>query len=161
MNAREARDAAGASVSFVIRPNRSLPVSGVVALFVALSASALTIGVGFALKGAWLILPFAGIEVLIVGMLCYWLYRHIDDCELVVIEADRVRVMQRSGTRESRRDFPRYWARIRLDRSQDGRRPSRLRIGSHGQFVELAENINESDRLILAEELRNALRVPE
>lgn len=157
MNAREPHAAGEASVNFVIRPNRSLPVSGMVMLFAGLGGVALIIGAGFALHGAWPILPFAVIEVFVLGLLCRWLYRHIDDCEWVVIENDRVRVVRRTGTKEVRQDFPRYWARVSLDRSRDAHRPSRLRIGSHGRFVELAENITESDRLLLAQELKNAL----
>lgn len=157
MSDREARDSG--SLSFVVRPNRSLPVVGMIALFVALSTMALTIGIGFTLAGAWMVLPFAGLEVVVVGALCLWLYRHLDDCELVVIEDDRVRVIRRVGTKESQQDFPRYWVRVTLNRSQDERSPSRLLIGSHGRFVSLAENINERDRLLLATELTSALRV--
>jgi uncharacterized membrane protein len=36
-------------------------------VFVALGAVTLLIGVGFALVGAWLVLPFAGLEVLALG----------------------------------------------------------------------------------------------
>jgi uncharacterized membrane protein len=41
--------------------------------FALLAAVTLSIGIGFALMGAWLILPFAGLEVLALGaaFLCY------------------------------------------------------------------------------------------
>ena len=101
-------------MSFVVRPNRSLPVAGMVALFVSLSALPLTIGVAFAAMGVWMVLPFALLEVAVLAVLVRWLYRHIDDCELVVIEPERVRVTRRAGTQETRHEFQRYWARVRL-----------------------------------------------
>lgn len=105
-----------------------------------------------------MVLLFAGLEVVVIGALCAWLYRHLDDAEQVVIDAERVRLIRRIGGRESHDDFPRYWARVALDRSQDEHRPSRLQIGSHGRFVSLAEYINEGDRLVLAEQLRKVLQ---
>lgn len=55
--------------SLVIRPNRSLPAAGILALFPALRALALSIGVGFAAADAWMVLPFALLEVVLVGAL--------------------------------------------------------------------------------------------
>lgn len=146
------------AVSFVVRPNRSLPVAGMVALFVSLSALPLTIGIAFAVMGVWMVLPFAILEVAVLAILVRWLYRHIDDCELVVIEPERVRVTRRAGTKETRHEFQRYWARVRLERGRTARDPSRLRIGSHGRYIDIGAGINEEDRALLAEELRQALR---
>lgn len=145
-----------AGASFVIRPNRSLPASGLVLLFAVLSAVPLTIGIGFALAGTWMVLLFAGLEMLLLAALMWSLYRHIDDCELVVIESERVRILRRAGNRERYHDFHRYWARVILER--DRRHPSRLRIGSHGRYIDIASDLNEFDRCNLALELRRALQ---
>lgn len=145
------------AATLVIRPNRSLSVLGIVGLFLALSVPAIVIGVSLARAGAWLILPFSGIEIVGVGVLCGWLYRHYNDCELVVVGAQCVRVVQRTGTKERYQDFSRHWLRVELDR-RDVRRPSQLHIGSHGNYIEIAKAVTDSDRVWLARELRNALR---
>ena len=41
--------------------------AGLFGVFAALAAVTLGIGIGFALCGAWLVLPFAGLEVLALG----------------------------------------------------------------------------------------------
>ena len=146
------------SASLVIRPNRSLPVAGVVALFVGLSAIALAIGVGFALAGAWMILAFAVLEIAAVALLCRWLYRHLDDCEWVVIEPERVRVIKRRGNDVLQHEFVRYWTQARIDGTGAAGSEKRLRIGSHGLFVNLADDVSEADRLLVARELRSLLR---
>lgn len=143
------------TASMVIRPNRSLPVAGVMFLFAALSTFVLTIGIAFALLGAWMILLFAAMEIVVFAALCRWLYLHLDDCELVVIEPERVRVIKRRGREVTEHDFARYWVRTRVDNAGDVRR---LRIGSHGQFVNLADDVSEADRLLVARELANLLR---
>ena len=42
--------------------------AGLAVAFAALAAVTLTIGVGFAVVGAWLVLPFAGLEVLMLAV---------------------------------------------------------------------------------------------
>ena len=155
MSAGAAHEIQGSSL--VIRPNRSLPVAGIVLLGVGFGAWTLVLGAGFALAGASLILPFAALEALVVGLLCFWIYRHLDDCELITIEGDRVRVMKRRGTAIARHEFPRHWARVRLDADPDGRAAGRLRLGAHGTYVTLADDIGEHERAALARELRGLL----
>ncbi len=156
MNAGAAHESGSASL--VVRPNRSLSVAGMVVLFLALSLHAAAIGVWFTLAGAWMILPFTMLEILIVGLLCGWIYRHRDDCELITVEADRIHILKREGNGASRYDFPRYWARVHLDRRSGSASPTRLRIGSHGRYVALGEHINDADRVLLAQELTRLLR---
>lgn len=146
------------NTSMVIRPNRSLSVAGVTVLFVVAGTFVLTVGICFALAGAWMVLAFATVELVFIGLLCRWLYRHLDDCELVVIEPERVRIMKRRGTKVSQHDFARYWVRTRLETAGDGTTVQRLQIGSHGKFVDLAGDVNETDRLIVARELKRLLR---
>jgi uncharacterized membrane protein len=153
--AGQAHEVGGASL--VIRPNRSLPVAGILALFAVLSTLALTVGVGFTLAGAWMVLPFAGLEIVLVGALCCWFYRHLDDCELVVIEPHRVRVLRRRGTEVTHHEFPRPWVRLILEEAGAGA-PPRLAIGAHGRLVPLADDLGPEARAAVAGELRRLLR---
>lgn len=155
MIAGEAHEVGGSSL--VIRPNRSLPAAGILALFAALSVLALTVGVGFTMAGAWMVLPFAALEILLVGALCYWFYRHLDDCELVVIEPDRVRVVRRRGAEVTHHQFPRPWVRLVLE-GDDAGMPTRLAIGAYGRFVPLADDLAADARASAARELRRLLR---
>lgn len=129
-----------------------------VVLFAALSVQAMAIGIGFALLGAWMILPFAGLEIAIAGALSLWFYRHRDDSELVMIEADRVRVVKRWGNDTTRHDFSRHWVRVRVDHRAGHDGPTRLWIGSHGNFVPLGDYINDGDRTLLAQALKRLLQ---
>lgn len=157
MHAGSAHEVQGTSC--VIRPNRSLPVVGIVLLFAGTSAWALAIGVGFALFGVSLILPFSLLQVLLVGLLCRWIYRHLDDCELITLEADRVRVMQRRGAVVTHHEFPRHWVRVRLEPGRGTHAAGRLRLGAHGSFVTLAVDVAEDERAALARELQRLLRL--
>ena len=55
----------------------SISPTGLLGVFAALAAVTLVIGIGFAIVGAWLILPFAGLEVLILGVAFVVHARHV------------------------------------------------------------------------------------
>jgi len=145
----------------LLRPNRSLSRRGGWLLFGVISGFLTIISVGFALLGAWMILPFAGLEVVLVGAVTAWFARHYDDREWIVLESARVRVARRLGEREEQFEFQRYWARLRFERRRFRPDASRLSIGSHGRFVEIGSQVDESTRRKIARELRGALRATE
>jgi uncharacterized membrane protein len=145
------------TVQIRVRPNRSLSPAGWWVLYVAFVALSLTIATGFAMIGAWLVLPFAGLEILAVGGMFYWISRHAEDYDEIVIGDDRVYVTQRDGSNCARHEFQRYWTRVQWnDKALEGK-PGILCIGSHGRFVEIGAGVNESARLALARRIRLAL----
>ena len=81
--------------------------AGLAMAFAALALLVLAIGAGFAAAGAWLILPFAGLEVLLLGG-AYVLYaRHAADCEKLELEPEsgRLTVEVVDGGRSARYEF--------------------------------------------------------
>jgi len=148
---------AGEGLRVLVRPNRSLSFRAMVVLFAGIAAFVITIGIGFSLAGAWLVLPFAGLEVVVVGVVLYLLVRHNDDHDLIVIHHDRVMVVRRHGGRERHEEFQRYWVKVELRRGRSWY-PSRLSIGSHGRFVTIGADISEEERRALAARLNELLR---
>jgi uncharacterized membrane protein len=57
----------GGNFSPTLKRNCSISPAGLLCVFVALGSVSLAIGIGFAMLGAWLILPFAGLEVVALG----------------------------------------------------------------------------------------------
>ena len=142
----------------LIRPNRSLSPVGMGVLFAAVAVCSTAIGIGFWWVGAWVILPFAGLEIVLVGGVLYWLHRHADDHDLVVMGVERVTVTRRRAGREWQDEFQRYWVKVILERHRWY--PSRLKIGSHGRFIVIGADVNEEERRALSARLNEALRKP-
>lgn len=147
-----------ATVSIFIRPNRSLSRSGLLTLFGGFAVVTAAIVTGFAAMGAWPVFPLAGLELAVVGGVFYWFDRHAGDCEEVVTDPERVRVIRRDGWAWTRHEFQRYWARAQLCPGAAARYPSRLSIGSHGRFVEIATGVDEVGRQVLVWQLWAAWR---
>jgi uncharacterized membrane protein len=147
----------GEGLRVIVRPNRRLTRWGMTVLFAVLTVVVLTIGIGFTLAGAWPVLPFAGLEMLLLGFVLYRLFRHLDDHEQIIVDRERVTVIRRRGRHERRHEFQRYWTRVVLER-RHGWYPSQLRVGSHGRFVVIAADVNEIERESLSATLNNFLQ---
>jgi uncharacterized membrane protein len=88
--------------SLVLKRNCSMSPKGLAGVFALLAVLVLAIGAGFAAAGAWLVLPFAGLEVLLLGT-AYLLYaRHAADYERIELDAGRLTVEVADGARTER-----------------------------------------------------------
>ncbi len=127
-------------------------------LFVAFIGLLSVIGIGFLQTGAWMVLPFAGLEAVVIGTVFYFfVYRHSNDHEVVIVEGNIISIIKQDGTSRSRHEFQRYWTKVNLQPSGHEWYPSRLLLRSHGRFVELGTGMTEKDKLALVEKLRNMI----
>ncbi|MHB1514845.1 MAG: DUF2244 domain-containing protein [Acidiferrobacteraceae bacterium] len=142
----------------MIRPNRSLSRRWLVAVFAAYVITEVGIGVAFFIMGAWLVLPFAGLEIFVIGVILYLVSRHARDYELIVVDERYLKVFRRLGRRRFHHEFQRYWARISLRCDARKWYPSRLVVGSHGRFVEIGAWMEEDQRRVLARDLKQIIQ---
>lgn len=111
----------------------------------------------FALKGAWLILPFSGLELLLLGCCLYRCARKNSECEVVYIGQDLIKIERGWKQADERIEFQRSWSRVNLTESRLSGHPSRLTICSKGQEVEIGAGLVDQERLALARELQKKL----
>ena len=146
----------------VLRPNNSLSPEGSVKVVMALFAIVLVVAFGFALIGAWLVLPFAGLEVAALAYAFYCVHMHSDDYESITIAGDDVIVEKKNNKDFTTTIFQRYWAQISVRDVIQGKGKSNKRalfISSHGKEVEFGKYfINDGQRTMFARELREKLR---
>jgi uncharacterized membrane protein len=142
---------------FVIRPNRSLTWRQTQLAFLILAAVCLTIASAFALNGFWPVLPFAGIEVLALGVGMYLCVLAGREIEVVSVQGEVVAVEKGRDQPQRRWEFQRAWAQIRLLPPRERWYPTRLVIRSHGKEVQLGGFLNEAERQELAGALCQAI----
>jgi len=140
----------------IARRNNSLSSTGRAVVLGSLALISLGISLGFAFRGAWLILPFAGAEMAVLFAAFRYVDRHAADYESVAIKGDRVLVERWETGTVSRFEFNRHWAQVVLDREQPGR--TRLALRSHGRQVEFGHHLTEEQREAAAQTLRQQLR---
>ncbi len=140
----------------ILTPHRSLPAQGFVVLMAILATVSFVTGVVFLSIGAWPVLGFLGLDVLIVYVAFRLNYR--DGRLYEVIELDRQRVAMTRVHPSGRREMfsaDTYWTRVLLEEERDGR--TVLRMGSRGAFVTFGHFLTDNERREFADVLRSAL----
>lgn len=144
-----------AKVSFVAKRNCSISPASWRRVFAFLSAVTLGIAAGFVALGAWLVLPFAGIELALLFWAFRYLENHAGDFERVTIEGDRVLVEVVERNHKQRYEFNRCWVQVILEPHGSG---CRLALRSRGVEVDIGRHLSIEDRVSAAGVLRQQMQ---
>ena len=107
--------------------------------------------------GAWPVLPFFGIELMVLGIAWSIVRCRSRDFEELCVNERHVDIHLQRGHRDRSYRFLRYWTRVDLQAALWRGHPSRLYIGSHGRCVEIGHDLTEEDRIELARRLDRLL----
>lgn len=140
-----------------VRPNCSLSWRGAVALYLWVCAISLSIALVFAWQGYWPVLPFAGLELAVLGGALWVSMRRGDYREVITIHDNHVIVEKGTKRQRQRIEFSLHWARVNLRSAHASSHSSRLAIGSHGRSCEIGHCLTESEKLGLARRLRELI----
>lgn len=124
--------------------------------FASVAAVSLGIGLVFASLGAWLVLPFVGLEIAALAMAFVWCCRHAGDREMLALDSDGLTLTCAIGARQDRHLFNPLWTRVELE---TGRTPEHARVylRGHGRRIEVGRFLTGARRAALAADLRAAL----
>ena len=149
---------AGIDCHWVIRPNQSLSWRAALRFYAAFSFCCLGIGIAYALHGFWPVLPYAGLEVVVLGIAFYLCFSRSQVREVISVNAEVVSVEKGRRKPQEYWECPRVWARINLERSPIAWYPSRLAVAFQGKQVVIGRFLNEEERCALAVELEQVIR---
>ena len=123
-------------------------------VYVSLCVVLLGIAVIFWIQGAIMVLPFASLELVLVGT-AFWAYaRHAADGERIVLQDGQLVVELESAGRLERTEFNREWVRVEPE-CGDG---SLIEVSGQGRSVRIGRHVRPEWRPALAREIRHALR---
>lgn len=146
-------DPATDSRTLVLRPNVALTRGQTLLAFGVIAATSLTVAVAFAAAGFWPVLPFAGLEIGLLG----WALRATADRarleEVIVLRAGRIEVQQ-GRHRQTNWVFDGYWTEVALEPPAHRWYASRLWLRSRGTEVELGRFLQDDERAELARMLK-------
>ncbi|MEO8752459.1 MAG: DUF2244 domain-containing protein [Casimicrobiaceae bacterium] len=146
----------GLDYCVVARRNDSLGRRTRWQVFGALAAVSLVLATAFAAVGAWPVLPYSVLEIVVLGGAFYFVERHAGDWERLTIAGDRVVVEQASAGRRERQEFNRYWLRVDVDSEGFGSMPQVV-LRSAGASLVFGNTLPVAERLAIAQELRRRM----
>ena len=138
---------------FVLRPNRSMTWRQTQMFYALISSVTLAVACGFALLGYWPVLPFAGLELLLLGV-GFWLCAASGRVTEVISIGETIIVEKGTHTPQCVWQAPRAWVQVTLRQPRIAWYPSKLVLRSHGREVPLGDFLGEEERRELAAKLK-------
>jgi uncharacterized membrane protein len=147
---------APARFSAVLTPHRALSPRGFMVLMAAICVVSFATGLMFFLLGAWPVIGFLGLDVLLIYIAFKLNFRALRVYETVDLTSDALTVtrVEPSGRAQSW-SFNPYWVRLNLE-PRIGR-STELSIASHGKRLVFARFLTDAEREDFAEALSSAL----
>ena len=139
----------------VITPHRSLGPRGLRWVCGFLGTLSLLVSTGLWFAGAWPVIGFTGLEVVLAMIL---LLRHAmvkGDSEILLLSDDGIRIVKTRRGKRTEMAVPVGWLRASLE-ERAGRTPA-LVLRSRRFAVEVATNLGEEEKRDLARSLHRAL----
>lgn len=137
-------------------PHRSLDKKGFLIFMSVLLAMNALISFFFYHMGAWPVVGFMGLEILMIWLMFRASYLSAHDYETVTLTRDELIIEDHTRARPYRRwTFHPAWAQIIMD--DPACHDSELTVLSHGKGVIIGSFLTPEERLDLADNLRNHL----
>ena len=138
-----------------ISPNYSLRGWSRVIFLGSLAFICLAIGVFFLIMGAGLILPFAGLEVIIVFICFYISFRWSQQKEIIYISNEKIKLEQ--GRLIKERSWEEFRSFVVLEVKANQYNSNQFCFQSKGKRFYFGSFLNEEDKLILKNELKRII----
>jgi uncharacterized membrane protein len=108
----------------------------------------------FVIQGFWPVLPFWALEMAALGLALNASMRRRRYTQTLLITDSLVSLVTRSRRGDTKQEFARHWAKVRLRSPRTRLYPSRLTIESRGLACEVGAFLTEEERCLLAKRLR-------
>jgi uncharacterized membrane protein len=137
-----------------LAPNCSLTPSAAKLFFACTCLFSLVFAMLFVFQGFWPVLPFWALEMLALGLALNASMRRRRYTQTLLITDSKVSLVTRSRRGDTKQEFARHWAKVRLASPRTRLYPSRLTIESRGLACEVGSFLTEEERCLLAKRLR-------
>ena len=106
----------------------------------------IVIGVAFAFLGATLILPFAGLEVILVSICVYIVLRKSYCQEVITMTQDKLKIQREIGKSEKIWEYFRIWSYLLVERPKHPWYPAHIFVTSKGERVLVGDFLTEDEK---------------
>ena len=143
----------------VVRANKSMSWRANVLLAASLGATSAVFGGVIASFGFWMILPFAGLEFLLVVFCLGKAYRRLGYTEVISKKGDTLLVESGFDQPVKTSELPSHWTQIKFDDPPSAFDVGRLFLQCSGKSLEIGQALNKEEKRRLHEEVLHCLRV--
>ena len=142
-----------------LRPNASLSWRGNLWFIASVSALALLIALGFALVGAYFILPFSGLEILVLFCSCYYLCRRNLRQEVITLSEQSVLIEKGIKQPQQSWRYERSQTQIHVHHGTTPWDSPTVTLHCQEQHIELGAFLNKREKIQLINSLKRMARL--
>ena len=140
------------SFRVTFKPNSALSAVNKQKVIVLLTLIPCAIGVAFCILGAWLVLPFVGLEIVALAYAFYYVNQHETDYESISIDGDNLVVERCIGENVTQQIINPYWVKVIQHELANGE--LHLYLQTHGKVIEIGSYLTRKQRELLARQLK-------
>lgn len=140
-----------------LRPHRSLNKTGFAILILSTSGLGFAIGISFLIAGAWPVLGFCGLELLLLCIAFRLNYRSGCEFEHIRLTDAGLQIYRYGpGGKTGCENIEPSWLRVAVSETPPDK--GHLILSSHGRSIKICEFLPIADRLEVAAALRDAIK---
>ena len=117
----------------------------------------MVIAIFFALQGFYFILPFSGLEMIVLGIGLFVASRRAHQCQIIQVEKGCVAIEKGCFRAEQRWVFDRCWIRLRDELVYENGCQRKLALGAQDSYVEVGEFLTNIEKDELAFRLKDCI----
>ena len=142
----------------MLRPNQSTDWKTSIIFISIIAITCLAIGIGFAFAGATMILPFAGLEVIFVGVCVYLVMKKTYKQEVITLTQEILKIEKGEGKIDQVWEYFRMWSFVSVERPQHPWYPAHIVVTSKGERVPIGDFLNEDEKEELVSNLERIIQ---
>lgn len=146
-------------VMIIARPNQSADWNTNVSVLLALAIPLMSISMFFALMGAWVILPFAGLEMLALGIALYRVNYKLQYRQVITVSDDNVCIDKGYHTPREHWQLARQNSGLTVTAQQHPWDAPQLCVHDCNVYITLGEFLNREESLKLLTLLQQEIRL--
>ena len=142
----------------LLRPNQSTDWKSSLIFILIIAFTCLTIGIGFAFAGATMILPFAGLEVIFVGICVYLVMKKTYKQEVITLTKETLKIEKGAGSIDQVWEYFRMWSYVSVERPDHPWYPAHIVVTSKGERVPVGDFLTEDEKEDLVSNLERIIQ---
>ena len=147
-------DKQGYTGHILLEPNLSLTWQANKIIFIIITCLTMVIGGYFASIGGWLVLPFSGLELIVIAISVYMFFSRNNHCEVIIFTNNKVIVERGKTMPEKSFEYQRHWSQIYIKEHGLYDIP-KVSIKSHGKETELGAFLGYDEKIQFIDILKN------
>lgn len=148
----------GETVRLIVQGNQSMSWRANLWLAASLGFVTMSLALALASFGLWMVIPFAGLEVIAITTCLYLTLKRLGRREVITVDPQAIRLEWGYDGPERSVKLPRRWSRLRYHVEDNPFDVGVLSLGAHGRHYPLGVALGREEKRSLHSALDSALR---